>query len=57
MVARTWGPPERRFAPLPPRGLSALGRPGGTKVPPERRFAPLPPRGLSALGRPGGARR
>jgi len=47
-------PPERRFAPLPPRGQSALGRPGG-EVPPERRFAPLPPRGPSALGRPGGA--
>ncbi len=47
--------PERRFAPLPPRGQSALGRPGGVKIPPERRFAPLPPRGQSALGRPGGA--
>ncbi len=27
-------PPERRFAPLPPRGQSALGRPGGVEVPP-----------------------
>jgi protein ImuB len=25
-------PPERRFAPLPPRGQSALGRPGGART-------------------------
>src|SRR5512143_3768077 len=25
-------PPERRFAPLPPRGPSALGRPGGARL-------------------------
>ncbi len=48
-------PPERRFAPLPPREQSALGRSGG-EVSPEHRFAPLPPRGQSALGRPGLAR-
>jgi hypothetical protein len=49
-------PPMRRFAPPPPEGSIALGRPCGAHlIPPMRRFAPPPPEGAIALGRPSGA--